>query len=90
MALDGLSRRLAKVEAEAGGAGVPCDKCGQAGPPLEGEALELALREAAEQSRAKPHVVDARAQTYACQKCGRPCVLVVATVNNWRSGGFQE
>ena len=82
MALDGLGRRVARLETQIGAPGRPCEKCGQTGPPLEGEACERALSEAAQESREKPNVEEAYAQTIPCLACGRPRVLVVEVVRS--------
>jgi hypothetical protein len=87
MPLDGLSRRAAKLEAQAGGPDVPCEKCGQSGPPFNGRDRETALREAEQKALASPHVVEAEARAFLCRRCGRPRVIVIQHVDNWRSGG---
>ena len=87
MPLDGLSRRAAKLEAQAGVLDVPCEKCGQSGPPFDGRDRETTLREAEQKALADPHVVEAKARDFPCRRCGRPRILVLQTVDNWKSGG---
>ena len=91
MPLDGLSRRLEKLEALAGGAGVPCEKCGQDGAPFGGRDRGEVLREAERDALTEPNVVEARAITFNCQKCGRPRICVMQHVANRRPfDGGQE
>ena len=84
MGFDTLSRRVDRLEAAAGrgGADHSCVRCGQAGPPMTGEAREDSLRVAERESLKTPGVESAHAVAPPCPTCGRPRVIVIECVRS--------
>ncbi len=65
-----------------------CDKCIKFGNHFdalkEGRTEADILTEIEAEALQEPHVVEASARKMTCQQCGRPFVLVIQTVDNWK------
>ncbi len=82
-----IESRVAKLE-QVHGTPAGCDKCAKFGNHFdalkEGRTEADIFAEIEADALQEPHVVDALARKMTCQMCGRPLVLVVQTVDNWR------
>ncbi len=88
-----LQTRIDKLE-QAAGVGVLPACCANLGDHslllAEGYTKERIAAALVEKHEAEPHVVDAKANWVNCQTCGRPFVIVVTHVDNWRPGGGKD
>ncbi len=82
-----IESRVAKLE-QVHGTPAGCDKCAAFGNHFdalkEGRTEGEILAEVEADALQEPHVVEASARKLACQTCGRPFVIVVQRVDNWR------